>query len=143
MRRLNIRRCCVWPKQTGAPDLCATALAALFSAYAQQMRPDDEEICISELRMVAERYNLDSRKAFAAEASGSLHLRLNQLNESVRDYTAALGFAYRARDEGLLERLLETLFLIMSRLGRSEDAQSLCAEAVEMMAAFEKDAGAD
>jgi CHAT domain-containing protein len=128
-------------KQTEAPELRATALTALFAAYAQQIRPDDEEICISELRMLAERYNLDSRKASAAEASGSLHLILNQLNESVRDYTAALGFAYRARDEGQLERLLEILIIIMNRLGRSEDAQSLCAEAVEMMAAFEKDAG--
>ena len=128
-------------KQIGAPDLCATALMALYSSCAAQMRPDDEERYIGELRELAERHNLGLRQAFVAEASGALHRRLSQLTESVRDYTAALGFAYRDRNEGLIERLLETLVLLMNRLGRSEDARSLCAEAVEMMAAFEKDPG--
>ncbi|MGA2264706.1 MAG: CHAT domain-containing protein, partial [Acidobacteriota bacterium] len=128
-------------EQTGAPELRAKALAALSVAYANQSRPDDERSCLTALRTIAERCGYDSYKASAALSSGWLHLRLNHLEESLKDYTAALSYAYRNRDEVGLEKVLADLFPLMKRLGRPEDGRSLYSEAVARMAALKNVAG--
>ncbi len=128
-------------EKTGAPELEAKALAALTAAYSAQTRPSDAEACISRLKDVAERYNLESWEAFAAHFSGGMRRQVNLLEESVRDFSAVLRYAYRSRDENLLETSLENLFLLMDRLGRTEDAKSICAEALEAMQALEAETG--
>ena len=128
-------------EMTGAPELRAKALGALFSAYDNQIRPDEAADCIGQLRLLAGKYRLESWTAFAAQASGTHQRRLSQWDQSARSYTAALGFAYRSRDLRLLEMLLENLFLIMDRLDRSHAAKMLCEQAIEMMAEFEKEEG--
>ena len=126
---------------TGAPELRAKALAALTTAYLGQDKFDDAEACMTALRQVADQYNLDSWRAYAAETRGLLHLRMNQFEESVRNYSIALRIAYRNHNEAKIEGVLENLLLLMDHLGRSEDAKNLCAEAADWMATFEKDAG--
>jgi CHAT domain-containing protein/tetratricopeptide (TPR) repeat protein len=126
---------------TGAPEFRAKALAALISAYNMLMRPDDAARCITELASVAKSYHMDSWEASVAQYLGTFHRRLNQFGESLSDYTVALSFAYRNRDEGCLARVLEALFPVMIRLGRLEDGKSLYSEAVERMADYVKAAG--
>jgi CHAT domain-containing protein/predicted negative regulator of RcsB-dependent stress response len=125
----------------GAPEMRARALAALLAAYAAQTRPDEEKACIAALDEVATDHKLDSWKAFVAQASGSLHLKLSQYQECIKDFTVAMSSACREHDENLLGMLLESVSLIMVRLGRSEDALRLWGEAVEVMALLEREAG--
>jgi CHAT domain-containing protein/thioredoxin-like negative regulator of GroEL len=126
---------------TGAPGFRAKAVAALASVYSEQVRPDDVMRCIAELTRIATLYHLDSWAASAAQREGALHRRMNRLEESVKDYSAALSFAYRNRDEDCLASVLESLFPIMIRLGRLEDGKSLYSEAVERMGDYVKLAG--
>ncbi len=128
-------------ESTGAPELQAKALAALAVAYNTQTRPDAAAVCIDRLREIALRFSLDSWKAAADSASGSMHRQVNQLAESVRDFSAVLRYAYRTRNEDLLETSLDSLFFLMDRLGRIEDAKSICAEAVEAMEALKSETG--
>ena len=123
---------------TGAPEFRAKALAALASVYSIQVRPDDVMRCIAELTKIATLYHLDLWAASAAQCEGALHRRMNRLEESVTDYSAALSFAYRNRDEGRLVSVLEALFPVMIRLGRLEDGRGLYSEAVERMAGYVK-----
>jgi CHAT domain-containing protein len=125
---------------TGAPEFRAKALAALASVYVEQVRPDEAMRCIAELTRIATIYHLDSWAASASQRAGALHFRLNDLVESVSDYTAALGFAYRNQDEACLTSVHEALLPIMIRLGRIGDGRSLYAEAVERMADYVKTA---
>lgn len=129
-------------EKTGAPECLAKALQSLIAADSALMHPDDALKNITALRNLAETYSLDSWKATAAQTSGGVHRMLDQLDESVQDYSAALSFAYRDHDEDRLESVLEGLFYVMDRQGRSKEAQALCSEAIEAMAAFEKEAGA-
>jgi len=126
---------------TGAPELRAKALAGLSSALENGVRPDEAEARIAELREVAGRHNLEYYSAYAAQLAGTLQRRLSQWDQSTRSYAAALGYACRNRDSRQSEFLLESLFLIMDRTGRSEDAKTLCAQAIEMMTEFANEQG--
>lgn len=126
---------------TEAPELRAKALGALFSALNSQVKPDEVEYRLGELRRVAEEYHLDSWSAFAAQATASFYWRLSQWDLCVKNLTIALGYACRNRDFMMLAGLMEKLFLIMDRRGRAEDARLLGAEAVKVMTELDAEEG--
>ena len=128
-------------EQTAAPELQVRSLACLNSVYGNQStRLADEQAAIRAIRQLSSLHKLEYWEAYASQASAFMHLRLNQLPDALKDFTAVLGFAYRTRDEALLEVLFENLIPIMDKLGRAQDADRFCGEAMQAMSAFERDA---
>jgi CHAT domain-containing protein len=121
---------------TAAPELRAKALTDLVAADVSLKRPDDLEACLKDLGQLADLYGRDSWRQWADTGLGSLYRWRNQLNESMKYYTAALALAYRNRDDLSLGRLLQGLYSLMIQMGRLDNAETLYSEAVGNTASY-------
>ncbi len=119
-----------------SPDLVSKARGALALAYAEQKKFDDGLRCAEELRNNAEKYHQDSWQSYAGLILGDLYRQLGRLDQSLRELTTALRFAYRLQDEGVLIDTLENLGRVLDRLGRLEDARGCYREALEQQKNF-------
>jgi hypothetical protein len=98
-----------WAETTASPELRCKALAALTAAYSSQIRPEQEQACLRDLRQLARTYKLEYWDAFTSVASALLHVQLNQREKSIKELSAGLRFASRKRDSAALETLFENL----------------------------------
>jgi CHAT domain-containing protein/thioredoxin-like negative regulator of GroEL len=123
-------------KLTAAPELRAKALAAQVAIYVPVKRPDDLEACLMDLGQLADQYGRDLWRQWANAGLGSLYRWRHQLNESMKCWTTALASAYRNRDDLSLGSLLQSLYSLMTEMGRFDDAASLYSEAVDNTASY-------
>ncbi len=121
------------------PDLVARSLAALSSSYGEEARYDEALTALSRLKQVARNSGLRSWTLFACNSLGAVYLKLNQLQESLREYSSALTQAYRAMDHESLVLALENLGVVMERLDRYPEARRFYAEAGRMQASLLSD----
>jgi CHAT domain-containing protein/thioredoxin-like negative regulator of GroEL len=119
-----------------SPDITAKALASLALINAEQRKFDDGLRCAEELRTKARVHRLDSWQAYSELILGDLFRRLGWLDQSLREYTAALRIAYPLQDEGILIDSLENSGIVLDRLGRLQDARSSYQEALEQQNRF-------
>ncbi len=111
------------------PDLIARALAALSSSYGEEARYDEALAVLSRLKQLADSSGLQSWAAFACNSLGATYLKLNQLHNSLQEYSTALAGAYRTMDHESLVLALENLGVVMERMARYPEARRYYAEA--------------
>jgi len=119
-----------------APELRAKALSALVTSYTSLKRPDDLDACLKDLGRLADQYSRNLWKEWEEVGLGSLYRWRNQLNESMKCWTAALASAYRNRDDMSLGSLLPSLYSLMTEMGRVDDAAILYSEAIDNTASY-------
>jgi CHAT domain-containing protein len=115
------------------PDLVGRSLSSLGSAYLRQQKYDDAFTCLSRLKNLAELHRLENWSSFASLELGGAYLKLNQLDESQREYSKALVPAYRLTDSEVLINSLENLGEITERMGRLAESARLYGEASEWL----------
>jgi CHAT domain-containing protein len=115
------------------PDLLARSLSSLGSGYLQQHRYDDALSCLSKLKSLAETHRMENWSSFASKSLGGTFLELNQLDESLQEYSSALAPAYRLMDSEVLITSLESLAAIMERMGRYAEAGKFYDESREWL----------
>jgi CHAT domain-containing protein/TolA-binding protein len=119
-----------------SPDITTKALAALALINAEQRNFDEGLRYAEESRQKAKLHRLESWQAYSGLVLGLLYQRLGWLDQSLREYTAALRIAYPRRDEGTLIDLLENSGIVLDRMGRLQDARSSYQEAREQQNRF-------
>jgi CHAT domain-containing protein len=126
-------------ERSSDPDLIARSLGALASSYNDRQQYDKALACLSRLKRLAELHHMEDWKAFAYKSQGTAYFRLNQLDESLREYSSALALAYRLMDPQALVVALENLGAVMERMGRLQEARSFYGEAGKCQDALLKD----
>jgi len=121
-----------------APDLMAKALGSLSMIYSVQGKYEDSLRCANEMKSLAATYNLESWQAYACMMLGDQFQWLGEYEQSLREYTNALGYTSRLFNGSQLIETLESLGVVMDRLGRIEEAKAFFHLALERQDDFLK-----
>ena len=117
------------------PDLIARSLSALGSSYVGRERYDDALRILSRLKTVAQANHMEQWVSWGSMSAGNVYIRLNQLEDSLREYSGAIAASYRLKDPIVLVASIEGQAIIMKRMGRYTEADNLYAESGRQMEA--------
>lgn len=117
-------------ERTGSPDLIARALGSLTAVCLERRLLDQAQAYGARLKELADKFQLTTWQAYASLILGEFYRHLNRLEDSQREYTSALSWAYPLNYELVLLNSLEGLGSVLDRMGRLRDAQRFYAEAV-------------
>lgn len=103
--------------------LVGWSLAALSVIYREKGEFDSCLACAKRLRSLGSESKLCTWEMYGCTLLGDQWLRVGKFEESLREYSAALRFAYRLLDGLKVIETLESLAVTMDRIGRSDHAQ--------------------
>jgi CHAT domain-containing protein/thioredoxin-like negative regulator of GroEL len=103
-------------------DLTAMALGSLATTQGMQRNFDNSLRYAGSLKVLAQSHNLTLWYVYACNILGNQLHRAGQLEQSLHEYSAALGTAYRLLDGTIIIYNLESLGEVLDRLGRIQEA---------------------
>jgi CHAT domain-containing protein len=125
-------------EQLHAVDLKAKALGSLAMIYGMKRNFDESLSYANRLKDLAQSHNLQSWKAYACIIRGNQLRRMGQVDESLYEYSAAMGMAYRLLDAVALVEILENLGELADRSSHLEEARTFYKLALQQQDSFLK-----
>jgi CHAT domain-containing protein len=125
--------------QLSSPNLMGRAFGSLAMIYSAQGKFEDSLRYANEIESLAKTYNMESYQAYAYMMMGDRHQALGQFEQSLEEYTRALGFTSRLLIKSWLVETLESVGVVLDRLNRTEEAKSFFRQALLRQDEYSKD----